>query len=415
LAGFAGDWRDRWWAEPTLARLEGALGLSAARSLLDVGCGAGHWGQRWARRLPRLEVTAVDREPAFLPQAEARAARLGLGPRYQTALAHGEALPFPDDRFDVVTCQTVLLHAADALQVLAEMVRVCRPGGLLLAAEPDNLVNAAQGHDHAPERTLEESVRLFQFAALAARGKAALGHGDERIGRRLPGLFQALGLDQVQAWQNDQCALLLPPYAGPEQQEHLAQLLGAGPSAVSPAGEREVARRRYLAGGGDEARFAEDWSLVERNRAELVAAVQAGRFSHPGAHAFYLVAGRKPGGAASEPEKLLFVASATQAEWEWKAGAPQRARVVLKGRSTHGPVVSEVRLRFDGDAAPSLAQEVLTLHFAPDRMAAVMGGLQVAPVVVHGRWDAVQPYLVLQCGDLTVMPAAASEAAPPRG
>ena len=42
----------------------------------------------------------------------------------------------------MVTCQTLLIHVADADAALAEMIRVVRPGGLVVAAEPNNLAGS---------------------------------------------------------------------------------------------------------------------------------------------------------------------------------------------------------------------------------------------------------------------------------
>jgi ubiquinone/menaquinone biosynthesis C-methylase UbiE len=56
-------------------------------------------------------------------------------------LGTAEAIPFPDSYFDMVTCQTVLIHVKDITIALNEMLRVLKPGGLLAVAEPNNLVS----------------------------------------------------------------------------------------------------------------------------------------------------------------------------------------------------------------------------------------------------------------------------------
>ena len=56
--------------------------------------------------------------------------------RFRYRVADAKTLPFPDASFDLVTCQTLLIHLADPSAVIAEMARVARPGGLVLAAEP---------------------------------------------------------------------------------------------------------------------------------------------------------------------------------------------------------------------------------------------------------------------------------------
>lgn len=59
----------------------------------------------------------------------------GLFPRWQncaaTIAAVGEQLPFPNASFDVVLCDNVVDHAESPRQIVAELVRILRPGGLL--------------------------------------------------------------------------------------------------------------------------------------------------------------------------------------------------------------------------------------------------------------------------------------------
>lgn len=59
----------------------------------------------------------------------------GLFPRWQncaaTIAAVGEQLPFPNASFDVVLCDNVVDHAESPKQIVAELVRILRPGGLL--------------------------------------------------------------------------------------------------------------------------------------------------------------------------------------------------------------------------------------------------------------------------------------------
>jgi len=58
-----------------------------------------------------------------------------LFPRWQncasTIAAAGEQLPFADASFDVVLCDNVVDHAESPQQIVAELVRILRPGGLL--------------------------------------------------------------------------------------------------------------------------------------------------------------------------------------------------------------------------------------------------------------------------------------------
>ncbi len=104
-----------------------------------------------------------------------------------------EALPFDDETFDLVTCQTLLIRVADVPTVIAEMVRVLRRGGVLLVAEPNNLAGQLVADSTTRDYTSEELVERVAFALLCERGKATLGEGDNSGGVSCPAILRALG------------------------------------------------------------------------------------------------------------------------------------------------------------------------------------------------------------------------------
>jgi ubiquinone/menaquinone biosynthesis C-methylase UbiE len=79
----------------------------------------------------------VDQSAGMLDVARRRAAGLGLGLDPETDLRQGDAqaLDLPDDSFDTAVCTFSLCGIGDDRAALAEMVRVLRPGGLLLLAD----------------------------------------------------------------------------------------------------------------------------------------------------------------------------------------------------------------------------------------------------------------------------------------
>jgi SAM-dependent methyltransferase len=98
-----------------------------AATAIDVGAGTGILAERLADT--GMDVVALDPFPGMLEQLRRRR------PGVQTVVAHGEAIPFPDDSFDLAYSVAVMHHIADPGKVrrtLAEMVRVTRPGGRIL-------------------------------------------------------------------------------------------------------------------------------------------------------------------------------------------------------------------------------------------------------------------------------------------
>lgn len=113
-----------------------ALDIGAGDSILDVACGAGFDLIEMARRHPSAAFCGTDRSGGLLAIAKTRAAAAGLG---DARFVRGEAarLPFKAGAFDGVRIDRALQHIEDPEEAVAEMVRVTRPGGRIVAAEPD--------------------------------------------------------------------------------------------------------------------------------------------------------------------------------------------------------------------------------------------------------------------------------------
>jgi SAM-dependent methyltransferase len=116
--------------------------------VLDVGCGFGLETLRLAPLVqPGGAVSGIDLSAEFIAEAVRRAEAQGL----HVDLATGDAqhLPFPDDAFDVTRIERVLIYLDEPDRVLAEMVRVTRPGGTVFCSYTLWL-SLWGGHETAP-------------------------------------------------------------------------------------------------------------------------------------------------------------------------------------------------------------------------------------------------------------------------
>jgi SAM-dependent methyltransferase len=192
--------------DPTFAgSVERVVELAAARrgvQLLDLATGTGAIAHLAAAR--GASVVGVDASTGMLEVARTRSPGLDL------SLANAYALPFADGAFDVVTCGLALSHFAERDRALAEVLRILRPGGMLVAsawAEGSSFPTTGVGDildryaGHAPTTVDEETW------ADRRRGHTVLreaGFANDHAG--LVWVWRALGYgvansrDQMEAW-----------------------------------------------------------------------------------------------------------------------------------------------------------------------------------------------------------------------
>jgi SAM-dependent methyltransferase len=176
--------REDWWNDAFSEFLEETLRPKPGKRILDVGCGKGHAEGALARlRLSQVQLYGVD---LVLERVRAAAETVkGMNARVGYAVADACRLPFVDGVFDSTFCVAVLQHIRDVPEALAEFVRVTRPGGRILAVEPDN--SARYWFSSVPSgMDAYEAGRQF----FASFGDAS----GPPIGPSLPGLFAAQGL-----------------------------------------------------------------------------------------------------------------------------------------------------------------------------------------------------------------------------
>jgi SAM-dependent methyltransferase len=293
-AEYFGDTRDYWWNLDFLELMGKRLSFDRVRDVLDVGCGVGHWGQVLGKVLPSVaRVHGVDRDPLWVEKATARASADGSAGRFSYRVAVAEKLPFDDASFDLVTCQTVLIHTPDPGAAVDEMIRVARPGGLILVAEPNNLAGALIFDSIRFRDPVDEIVALVRLQLLCERGKVALGEGNNSIGDLVPDLFAKRGLLNIGVYQSDKTNPMLPPYDSSEQQAMLAERADFEHRDFW-IWSRADTHRYFLAGGGRDGEFDALWELATSGVDKFNKAIDDRTYAGAGGAVGYLIAGRKP-------------------------------------------------------------------------------------------------------------------------
>lgn len=172
----AAEWQERMLAWPAVRAYKDHSYrlLDEATLVLDVGCGPGV-------DLSGLGAgRAIGVDPSI---TMCRRARQSEAPVCQ---ATAEALPFLSGAVDGCRADRVLQHLTDPAAAVAEMIRVTRTGGVVVAAEPDqeSLVIAVPG----VAMDLCDRVKAL---------RRDVGYNNGRLASRLPELFGRLGLSQI--------------------------------------------------------------------------------------------------------------------------------------------------------------------------------------------------------------------------
>jgi ubiquinone/menaquinone biosynthesis C-methylase UbiE len=103
------------------------MNLRPGSTVLDIAAGNGNATLAFARRF--MEVTSTDYVDALLERGRARAEAEGQTVHFQVADA--EQLPFNDAGFDAVVSTFGVMFTPDQARAAGEMLRVCRPGGMI--------------------------------------------------------------------------------------------------------------------------------------------------------------------------------------------------------------------------------------------------------------------------------------------
>jgi ubiquinone/menaquinone biosynthesis C-methylase UbiE len=150
-----------------------------ADTVLDVACGGGLVVCAFAEHV--RHATGIDVTPAMLDRARAFAQTRGLS-NVTWDLGSAMRLPYPDAAFTIVVSRFAFHHFQDPRAVLAEMNRVCAPGGRVLICD----VQASPDPEKAAEFNRMEVLRDPSHVRAMPE--------DE-----LRGLFRAAGLPQPRA------------------------------------------------------------------------------------------------------------------------------------------------------------------------------------------------------------------------
>ena len=134
--------------------------------VMDLGTGTGRLAMLLAEE-GASEVVGVDISPAMLEVAEylRLSSASPAADRVSFRLAAAQRMPFRGESFDAIVCRLVLNHTHKPEHILQELVRLLKPGGMLILAE---LLGADDPVKRATQNTIEARRNPSHVAALSA-------------------------------------------------------------------------------------------------------------------------------------------------------------------------------------------------------------------------------------------------------
>ena len=208
--------------------------IRSGMEVLSVGCGPGVILAAVCDLQPSVRGTGLDISPNRVKQA----AETNRGnPRTRFLCGDAQAMQFPSNTFDVVYCRMLMEYLPNKEQAVAEMARVCAPGGTVLLQDLDGQLLWHYPEDAVLQGDVEKVVK-----ALGTTGF------DPFVGRKLFWLARRAGLENVEA-QAESYHLIAGEVEPEIREQWQLKLDIAAPLMARALGGEEKARecsRRFL-------------------------------------------------------------------------------------------------------------------------------------------------------------------------
>lgn len=167
--------------EPLLQRYT----LPGNACIADIGCGSGEITARLANRYSDAKIVGVDILETSIAYAQGR--HRALWPRVHFERGDAFELKFADGHFDLVVCRHMTQSIPEPQRVLAELHRICKPGGWIhVLSEDYGMIHIPAG-EFDPDRLWHEAVIPYTHNTGT----------DARVGRRTWTYMNQLGVEYL--------------------------------------------------------------------------------------------------------------------------------------------------------------------------------------------------------------------------
>lgn len=123
--------RHKAWRKRTMKR----MAIKPGDTAIDLCCGTCDWTIAMAQASGSGRIVGLDFSRNMLELGRRKVQEVGLGQQVELMEGNAMALPFPDNTFDYATIGFALRNVPDLVQVIKEMRRVVKPGGMVVSLE----------------------------------------------------------------------------------------------------------------------------------------------------------------------------------------------------------------------------------------------------------------------------------------
>jgi ubiquinone/menaquinone biosynthesis C-methylase UbiE len=293
------------WLDDTVIKIADWLGFKHRMSVVDVGCGLGYLGYTYWRFYGKGgRYIGIDINVKLLKDTKKLAK--DWAKRGRTYFLAGDAykLPLCDNCVDFVMCQTLFIELKEPMRALAEMIRIVKPGGIVMCVEPDNL--SYRSFTSLPELNIKDKVLMEKYTLIWNKGRIKLGQGDYTIGNKVLHMMKESGLIHVDARINDKVNILEPPYEGPMQQHQLKMVKR---NLRNTKKERKFwlnhEKQQFLAGGGNLKDFNRVMRLSDKHKSIMKKQLKNHKYFHCFSGLSYVIKGTKPNKKSIKKKKEI--------------------------------------------------------------------------------------------------------------
>ncbi len=162
-----------------------AMRIDDAEAVIDLGCGTGVAARQIARRADFSgNVIGIDQSPFLIATATRLADRENLAGNIDFRIGDTQGLDLGEGEFDAVIAHTLISHVERPVAMLAEVVRIAKPGGSIVIFDGD-YASLTFGHPDSDQGKRDDEALIGAIVT------------NPRVMREMPVLARAAGLELV--------------------------------------------------------------------------------------------------------------------------------------------------------------------------------------------------------------------------